>query len=57
MQVSYTIERDDTSGADYYMVVATKEEWEEIMRNVDGIGHSRAMLDLLRGLKNWGMRK
>jgi hypothetical protein len=57
MQVSFTVERDDTSGSDYYMVVATKEEWEEIMRNVDGIGHSRAMLDLLRGLKNWGMRK
>lgn len=57
MQVSYTVERDDPSDTDYYMVVATKDEWQEIMRNVDGIGHSRAMLDLLRGLKNWGMRK
>lgn len=57
MQVSYTVERDDPSDTDHYMVVASKGEWEEIMRNVDGIGHSRAMLDLLRGLKNWGMHK
>lgn len=40
---------------DHFMVIASRDEWEEIMRNVDGVGHSPAMLDLLRGLKRWGL--
>lgn len=55
MNVSFTIERDDDR--DFFMAVATREEWQEIMRNVDGIGHSPAMLELLEGLKDWGVRK
>jgi len=57
MQISYTYDPRDGETEDCYMVVATKSEWEEIMRDLDGVGHSRATLDLIRDLKGWGMSK
>jgi hypothetical protein len=57
MQVSYTYDPRDKEEEDCYMVVATKSEWEQVMKNLDGIGHCDAVLDLLSGLKSWGMSK
>lgn len=55
MQVSLAVEPDDDR--DYFMAIATREEWEEIMRNIDGIGHSPALLKLKEELKGWGVTK
>ena len=57
MQVGYTYDPRDKEEEDCYMVVATKSEWEQVMKNLDGIGHCDAVLDLLSGLKSWGMSK
>lgn len=55
MEAAYTVNRE-TNEAEI-MVTATFEEWEQILGNVDGIGHSPAMLDLIKELKSWGLRK
>lgn len=42
---------------EYFVMTATRQQWQEIVRNVDGIGHSPAMLRLLAELKSWGIEK
>lgn len=48
---------DPKAQRDLFCAEATQEEWEEIMRNIDGIGHSPALLALKEGLKEWGITK
>ena len=55
MDVAYTFDRE--SGEQQLMVCATQDEWQQVMRNLDGVGHSPATLELLKGLKSWGVRK
>lgn len=55
MDVSLTWSRDTEESQ--IMVCATPEEWQQIVRNLDGIGHAPATLDMLRQLKSWGVSK
>jgi hypothetical protein len=55
MDVAYTFDRE--SREQQLMVCATQEEWQQVMINLDGVGHSPATLELLKGLKSWGVRK
>ena len=55
MDVLLTFDRD--SGEDQLMVVANKDDWRELLDNLDGIGHSPAALKLIAGLKSWGVVK
>lgn len=55
MEVSLTWDRD--SGDTQYMVVASQGDWTELLRNLDGIGHSPAALNLIAAFKSWGVTK
>lgn len=55
MDVMFTFDRD--SREDQLMVVATQEQWREVVRNLDGIGHAPETMKLLAGLKSWGVTK
>lgn len=55
MEVAFTWDRD--SGEDQYMVCANEADWRELLRNLDGIGHSPAAMALIAGLKGWGITK
>lgn len=59
MNVAFTVPHhtDENQEADYFIATGTREEWEEILGNVDGIGHSPALLSLISELKRWGMNK
>lgn len=57
MKVSFTCHPDDAADTDFFMAVASREEWEEVARSLDGVGHSPAAMALLRGLEGWGIRK
>ena len=57
MESALTISRDPEDGGDYLMLVGSFKEWQEIVRNVDGIGHSPEMMELLSELDGWGIRK
>lgn len=55
MDVSLTFD-PDVPGS-HFMVVAPEAEWIELLDNLDGIGHSPAVLELIIGLKSWGVTK
>jgi hypothetical protein len=55
MDVSYTFDPD--TGEQQLMVCATQDDWAQLLRNLDGIGHLPATLKLIDGLKSWGVRK
>lgn len=57
MHASSTYHHSDPPGSDMFMVVADRAEWEAIVQNVDGIGHSPEMMNLLNELKKWGITK
>lgn len=55
MEVSLTFDPDEPGP--FYMAVASEATWRELLRNLDGIGHSPAALNLINGLKGWGVTK
>jgi len=56
MESALTIGKDPEDGRDYFMLVASAQEWEAVMSDLDGVGHSIATLKLLSELKRWGLR-
>ncbi len=57
MQSAFTIGDDPDDKRDYYMLVAPQDEWEAVMADLDGVGHSAATLRFLAELKRWGLTK
>lgn len=55
MEVSYTYDPGEPSRGEGYMVIASKAEWEELLANLDGIGHSKVTMDLIDQFKTWGI--
>lgn len=55
MEVSYTYDPGEPSREEDYMVIASKAEWQELLANLDGIGHSEAALHLIDQFKTWGI--
>ena len=53
MEVSLIWGRD--SGEQQFVAVASEADWRELLRNLDGIGHSPAAMALIAGLKSWGI--
>lgn len=58
MEAAMTINsRDPEDHADYFMVTGTREEWRQVVRDLDGVGHSPATMALLLELEGWGIEK
>lgn len=57
VEVAFTVDIHSDSNEDLFMATATKSEWEQIMGDLDGVGHSPATLEFLAELKRWGMNK
>lgn len=55
VEVAFTVNRDTHEPE--FMATATKEEWSDIMGDLDGVGHSLATRNLLAELKRWGVYK
>lgn len=54
MDVSFTTH--PKGGPDkFYMAVAEKAEWEEVLGDLDEMSASPATLKLIEGLKGWGI--
>lgn len=55
MEVSLIWDRDTEE--QQFIACANEADWRELMRNLDGIGHSPAAMALIAGLKSWGITK
>jgi hypothetical protein len=56
MEALFTFHRKDPPG-DHYMVVASRDEWADVLKDLDGIGHSPATHEMIEELKNWGVTR
>lgn len=55
MEVMFTTHPDDGPG-DYYMVVASKEEWGAILMAIDNLDYKNPEIQsLVKGLEGWGI--
>jgi hypothetical protein len=57
VEVAFTVDIHSTSDERLFSADATQSEWEQIMGDLDGVGHSPATLQLLAELKRWGLTK
>lgn len=57
VEVAFTVNVHSKTDDRLFCAEATEMEWEQIMGDLDGIGHSPATLQLIAELKRWGMRK
>jgi hypothetical protein len=55
MDVMFTTHPEDGPG-DYYMVIASREEWADILATLDGrVWPTETEQKLIDGLKGWGI--
>ena len=57
VEVAFTVNIHSTSDERLFSAEATQTEWEQIMGDLDNVGHSPATLQLLEELRRWGMNK
>lgn len=48
---------DRSVPGDHFMVVASAEEWKELLDSLDGVDHSPAALALVAEFEGWGVEK